>query len=86
MHTDIAAGPLPVRLTRSDLAACVDALLGNVFAHTPDSTPFAITLARIAMVAGTAGVIAALAPPPPSPPWATASKPTRAPPIAPRPR
>ncbi len=42
--TDLAAGPLPVRLSRNDLAACLDALLGNVFAHTPDGTPFTITL------------------------------------------
>ena len=29
---------------RADLAAAVDALLGNVFAHTPDGTAFAVTL------------------------------------------
>ena len=45
MDIDITAGPLPVRVTRADLAACVDALLGNVFAHTPDGTAFAVTLA-----------------------------------------
>ena len=45
MDIDVIAGPLPVRVTRADLAACVDALLGNVFAHTPDGTAFAITLA-----------------------------------------
>ncbi len=33
---DLADGPLPVHLPRADLAACVDALLGNVFAHTPE--------------------------------------------------
>ncbi len=27
-----------------DLAAALDALLGNVFAHTPDETPFSVTL------------------------------------------
>lgn len=32
----LAAGPLPVRVTADDLCACVDALLGNVFAHTPE--------------------------------------------------
>jgi signal transduction histidine kinase len=31
-------GPLPVRVPAADLAAAVDALLGNVFAHTPDGT------------------------------------------------
>jgi signal transduction histidine kinase len=41
---DLATGPLPVRLPRSDLAACADALLGNVFAHTPDGTAFTISL------------------------------------------
>jgi signal transduction histidine kinase len=34
----------PVRLPVSDLAAMVDALLENVFAHTPDGTPFAVRL------------------------------------------
>jgi signal transduction histidine kinase len=37
-------GPLPVAVSRDDLAACVDALLGNVFAHTPEGTAFAVTL------------------------------------------
>jgi signal transduction histidine kinase len=32
------AGPLPVRLIAEDLAAAVDALLGNVFAHTPEGS------------------------------------------------
>jgi signal transduction histidine kinase len=31
-------GPLPVRVPATDLAAAVDALLGNVFAHTPAGT------------------------------------------------
>ena len=35
---ELAEGPLPVRLTAEDLAAAVDALLGNVFAHTPEGT------------------------------------------------
>lgn len=42
--TDIAPGPLPVALTADDLAAAADALLGNVFAHTPDETPFTVRL------------------------------------------
>jgi signal transduction histidine kinase len=41
---DLAAGPLLVGLSRADLAACVDSLLGNVFAHTPDGTGFAVLL------------------------------------------
>lgn len=40
----LAARPLRVRLPRGELAACVDALLGNVFAHTPDGTGFAVSL------------------------------------------
>jgi signal transduction histidine kinase len=28
--------PLPVRLAADDLSAAIDALLGNVFAHTPE--------------------------------------------------
>ncbi|MGW1029315.1 ATP-binding protein [Streptomyces sp. NPDC002577] len=37
--------PLPVALPADELAAALDALLGNVFAHTPDGTPFSVTLA-----------------------------------------
>jgi signal transduction histidine kinase len=37
-------GPLPVALAAEELAAVVDALLGNVFAHTPDGTPFEVRL------------------------------------------
>ena len=36
--------PLPVALSPEDLATCVDALLGNVFAHTPEGTGFAVDL------------------------------------------
>jgi signal transduction histidine kinase len=35
---DIAPGPRPVRVPAADLAAALDALLGNVFSHTPDGT------------------------------------------------
>ncbi|WP_433531712.1 ATP-binding protein [Micromonospora sp. CA-263727] len=42
---DLAPGPLPVGVPADELAAAVDALLGNVFAHTPDGTPFAVRLA-----------------------------------------
>ncbi|MFD2764375.1 sensor histidine kinase [Micromonospora eburnea] len=41
---DLAPGPLPVGVTDDELAAAVDALLGNVFAHTPDGTPFTVRL------------------------------------------
>jgi signal transduction histidine kinase len=43
----IAPGPLPVALGRADLEAAVDALLGNVFAHTPDGTALAVELAAV---------------------------------------
>jgi signal transduction histidine kinase len=43
---DLAPGPLPVGVPADDLTAAVDALLGNVFAHTPDGTPFAVRLVR----------------------------------------
>lgn len=41
---DLADGPLPVRVAADELAAALDALLGNVFAHTPDGTPFTVIL------------------------------------------
>jgi signal transduction histidine kinase len=44
MTVEPAAGPEPVALAADELAAAVDALLGNVFAHTPDETPFAVRL------------------------------------------
>ncbi|THV28642.1 HAMP domain-containing sensor histidine kinase [Glycomyces paridis] len=40
----LAPGPLPVRLSAPDLAAAMDSLLANVFAHTPDGTPFEVRL------------------------------------------
>ncbi len=40
----LSGGPLWVRATAADLAASVDALLGNVFAHTPDGTSLSVTL------------------------------------------
>ncbi|QOC93279.1 sensor histidine kinase [Micromonospora craniellae] len=41
---DLAPGPLPVGVPADELEAAVDALLGNVFAHTPDGTAFAVRL------------------------------------------
>ncbi len=41
---EVAPGPLPVGIGRADLEAAVDALLGNVFAHTPDGTALAVRL------------------------------------------
>jgi signal transduction histidine kinase len=37
-------GPLLVRTSAEDLAAAVDALIENVVAHTPEGTPFAVSL------------------------------------------
>jgi signal transduction histidine kinase len=38
--------PAPIPLAPEDLAATVDALLGNVFRYTPEGTPFAVRLVR----------------------------------------
>ncbi|MFD6792596.1 MULTISPECIES: sensor histidine kinase [Prauserella salsuginis group] len=46
VRTDLAEGPLPVAVSEADLAACVDALLGNVFGHTVDGVGFSVTLER----------------------------------------
>ncbi len=40
----LAPGPLPVAVRAEDLAALVDLLLENVFAHTPEGTAFAVDL------------------------------------------
>jgi signal transduction histidine kinase len=37
-------GPLPVAVGRDALATCVDALLGNVFAHTPEGAAISVEL------------------------------------------
>lgn len=47
VQLQLAAGPIQVRLVPDDLAAAVDAVLGNVFAHTPDGTAFRIALTRM---------------------------------------
>jgi signal transduction histidine kinase len=44
MRLSLVDGPLPVGVAADELAAAVDALLGNVFAHTPDGTAFAVSL------------------------------------------
>ncbi|WP_432988155.1 HAMP domain-containing protein [Dactylosporangium sp. CA-233914] len=41
---ELEAGPLPVPVAAADLAAAVDALLGNVFAQTEEGIGFAVTL------------------------------------------
>lgn len=45
-HTELARGPLPVRVSAADLSAAMDAALGNVFAHTPEGTAFTVRLER----------------------------------------
>lgn len=44
VHLDITDGPLPVALDADELVASLDALLGNVFAHTPEGTAFTVRL------------------------------------------
>lgn len=43
----LTPGPLTVRASARDLEAALDALLGNVFEHTPDGVEFAVTLERV---------------------------------------
>ncbi|MGV9777569.1 HAMP domain-containing protein [Streptosporangium sp. NPDC003464] len=45
LRLDLADGPITVGVSGPELAACVDLLLENVFAHTPDGTPFTVELA-----------------------------------------
>jgi signal transduction histidine kinase len=44
VSVDLAPQPLPVRVGREDLVACLDALLGNVFAHTPEGCGMRVRL------------------------------------------
>ncbi|GII59714.1 two-component sensor histidine kinase [Planotetraspora thailandica] len=44
VELDLPQAPLKVSAGAADLSACVDALLGNVFAHTPEGTPFSVRL------------------------------------------
>jgi signal transduction histidine kinase len=46
MTIELASGELLVRVSGADLAACMDILLENVFAHTPDGAALAIRLSR----------------------------------------
>jgi signal transduction histidine kinase len=45
VRQDLPATPIRVRVPADDLAAALDALLANVFAHTPDGTALSVTLA-----------------------------------------
>jgi signal transduction histidine kinase len=44
VRQDVPDEPVPVPVSADDLAAAVDALLGNVFAHTPVGTGFAVAV------------------------------------------
>jgi signal transduction histidine kinase len=44
MRVELAPGPVLVAVAAPELAACMDALLGNVFAHTPEGTAFTVRL------------------------------------------
>ena len=44
MTVEVAPGPVPVRVSRDDLATCADILLENVFAHTPEGAALAVRL------------------------------------------
>ena len=47
VRVSIPTEPTPVAIDATDLVDVVDALVDNVFAHTPDGTDFAVTLNRI---------------------------------------
>jgi signal transduction histidine kinase len=55
MTVEMPSVSLPVGVAAQDLAACVDILLENVFAHTPDGTAFAVRVS--ARAAGGAWVV-----------------------------
>jgi signal transduction histidine kinase len=47
--------PVPVPLSRNDLILAVDALLGNVFAHTPEGVAFRVTVSPAGLLVDDAG-------------------------------
>jgi signal transduction histidine kinase len=46
MTVELPGGPIPVRASGEDLAACMDILLENVFAHTPEGAALEIRLSH----------------------------------------
>jgi signal transduction histidine kinase len=46
MSVDLPRSALPVRVPEQDLVTCVDILLENVFAHTPDGTALSVRVSR----------------------------------------
>ncbi|GIJ49044.1 two-component sensor histidine kinase [Virgisporangium aliadipatigenens] len=47
--------PVPVNVARGELILAIDALLGNVFAHTPEGTAFRVTVSDVGLVVDDAG-------------------------------
>src|SRR6185369_6267128 len=47
LRSALPAGPILVRASEADLAAALDALLENVFSHTPDGTPMLVEVVRL---------------------------------------
>jgi signal transduction histidine kinase len=48
LRVAVPAVPVPAPVAADDLADVVDVLIDNVFAHTPEGTPFEVTLASVA--------------------------------------
>lgn len=46
---ELPSGPVPAAIEASELADVLDVLLDNVFAHTPEGTPFEVTVSRDAV-------------------------------------
>ena len=46
MRVNVPPEPVPVKVAASDLAAAVDALLENVFAHTAEGVPFDVLIVK----------------------------------------
>lgn len=46
MRVNVPPEPVPVKVPASDLAAAVDALLENVFAHTAEGVPFDVVIVK----------------------------------------
>jgi signal transduction histidine kinase len=44
VRRELPTAPLPVAVSADDLSAALDALLGNIFAHTPDGTNLTVAL------------------------------------------
>ncbi len=46
LHVSISEQDAPVAMVASDVGAVIDILIDNVFSHTPEGTPFAISVSR----------------------------------------